>query len=83
MNTAIVRVKKTSEWRFDRNLFLHPVVGILPLLLLPSAVFLQRESFPAWVFMWAMAMALSPDGRALLTGHEDGTLLVWPLAPKS
>jgi WD40 repeat protein len=32
---------------------------------------------------WASAMALSPDGRALLTGHEDGTLLVWPLRPGS
>jgi WD40 repeat protein len=32
---------------------------------------------------WATAMALSPDGRALLTGHEDGTLLVWPLGPGS
>jgi WD40 repeat protein len=30
---------------------------------------------------WATAMALSPDGRSLLTGHEDGTLLVWPLGP--
>ena len=28
---------------------------------------------------WESAMALSPDGRLLLTGHEDGTLLVWPL----
>jgi WD40 repeat protein len=28
---------------------------------------------------FATAMALSSDGRALLTGHEDGTLLVWPL----
>jgi WD40 repeat protein len=33
--------------------------------------------------LWATAMALSPDGRALLTGHEDGTLLVWPLTPGS
>jgi WD40 repeat protein len=32
---------------------------------------------------WATAMALSPDGRSLLTGHEDGTLLVWPLVPGS
>jgi WD40 repeat protein len=29
--------------------------------------------------LWPTALALSPDGRALLTGHEDGTLLVWPL----
>ena len=29
--------------------------------------------------LWAWAMALAPDGQALLTGHEDGTLLVWPL----
>jgi hypothetical protein len=28
--------------------------------------------------LWAWAMALAPGGRALLTGHEDGTLLVWP-----
>jgi WD40 repeat protein len=32
---------------------------------------------------WVTAMALSPDGRALLTGHEDGTLLVWPLGAGS
>jgi WD40 repeat protein len=32
---------------------------------------------------WSTALALSPDGRALLTGHEDGTMLVWPLAPGS
>jgi WD40 repeat protein len=32
---------------------------------------------------WAGARALSPDGRVLLTGHEDGTLLVWPLEPGS
>ena len=29
--------------------------------------------------LWANALALTPDGRALLTGHEDGTLLVWPV----
>jgi hypothetical protein len=29
----------------------------------------------------ATALALSPDGQTLLTGHEDGTLLVWPLCP--
>jgi hypothetical protein len=32
---------------------------------------------------WATATALFPDGQALLTGHEDGTLLVWPFAPES
>ncbi len=32
---------------------------------------------------WAGARTLSPDGRLLLTGHEDGTLLVWPLEPRS
>src|SRR5262249_39968235 len=31
--------------------------------------------------LWATALALSPDGQTLLTGHEDGTLLVWPLCP--
>jgi WD40 repeat protein len=33
--------------------------------------------------LWAWALALSPDGQALLTGHEDGTLLVWPLGSGS
>jgi WD40 repeat protein len=32
---------------------------------------------------WAAPITLSPDGRTLLTGHEDGTLLVWPLGPRS
>jgi WD40 repeat protein len=32
---------------------------------------------------WPTALALSPDGQSLLTGHEDGTLLVWPLGPGS
>jgi WD40 repeat protein len=31
--------------------------------------------------LWPTALALSPDGRMLLTGYEDGTLLVWPLCP--
>ena len=30
--------------------------------------------------MGAAALALTPDGGTLFTGHEDGTLLVWPLA---
>lgn len=30
---------------------------------------------------FAAPLALFPDGKALLTGHEDGTLLVWPLPP--
>ena len=33
--------------------------------------------------LWPTALALSPDGRALLTGQEDGTLLVWPLGAGS
>jgi WD40 repeat protein len=33
--------------------------------------------------LWSTALALSPDGQALLTGHEDGTLLVWPLGAGS
>jgi hypothetical protein len=32
--------------------------------------------------MWSAALALTPDGRTLLTGHGDGTILVWPLGPK-
>jgi WD40 repeat protein len=32
---------------------------------------------------WATATALSPDGQKLLTGHEDGTLLVWPIGGES
>jgi WD40 repeat protein len=31
--------------------------------------------------LWAAVLALSPEGRTLLTGHDDGTLLVWPLGP--
>jgi WD40 repeat protein len=33
--------------------------------------------------LWATALALSPEGRTLLAGQEDGTLLVWPLCPGS
>jgi WD40 repeat protein len=29
--------------------------------------------------LWSTARALSPDGRMLLTGNQDGTLLVWLL----
>jgi WD40 repeat protein len=28
---------------------------------------------------WTGTLALTPDGRTLLTGYDDGTLLVWPL----
>src|SRR5215471_19644306 len=58
MNTAIAREKNLSGRLSGRNPFSHPLVGVLPLLLLPAIVFSLREALPAWVFMWAMAMAL-------------------------
>ncbi|MGH7225880.1 MAG: WD40 repeat domain-containing protein, partial [Gemmataceae bacterium] len=37
---------------------------------------------PAWVpGLFANCLAIAPDGRSAATGHDDGTVLLWDLAP--
>jgi WD40 repeat protein len=37
---------------------------------------------PAWTpGLFASCLAVAPDGRSAATGHDDGTVLLWDLAP--
>ena len=41
-----------------------------------------KNRLPAWVpGLFAACLAIAPDGRSAATGHEDGTVLLWDLAP--
>lgn len=66
------------------------IVGVIPLLVLPSVALLVGDRLTAWVFMWAMAFALYAgckwvtwwnarrNGVDATRGRTLGYLLAWP-----
>src|SRR5271169_2244573 len=77
------------NWKIEGKLGGKTWVGWLPLLILPAATIQCRLAFPAWVFMWLLAVAIFAgckwqtwwDARAEFRPgwrRSAGYLLLWP-----